>query len=181
MAINTLPTLFDDRPAPGCGLAEWAERSSRRVVHAPHAGRQRFAFYGGVSTEDRQDPLTSQARQRDLASMLVAGHGRIVVEYFDAGQSRVLPWVRRPQAAALLAAMADPDREFDAIVIGEYERAFYGSQYSLMAPLFEHYGIQLWTPEVGGRVDLRAESHDEAMIALGSSRSGRSPAPGSGC
>jgi len=28
-------------------------------------------------------------------------------------------------------------------VIGEYERAFYGSQYALMAPLFVHYGIQL--------------------------------------
>ena len=25
-----------------------------------------------------------------------------------------------------------------AVVIGEYERAFYGSQYALMAPLFEH-------------------------------------------
>jgi len=54
----------------------------------------------------------------------------------------VLPWARRPQAAALLAAMADPGRGFDAIVIGEYERAFYGSQYALMAPLFEHYGVQ---------------------------------------
>jgi site-specific DNA recombinase len=78
--------------------------------------------------------------------MLVAGHGRIVGEYFDVGQSRVLPWARRPQAAALLAAMADPDRDFEAIVVGEYERAFYGAQYSLMAPLFEHYGVQLWTP-----------------------------------
>jgi len=28
----------------------------------------------------------------------------------------------------------------------EYERAFYGSQYASMAPLFEHYGIQLWMP-----------------------------------
>jgi hypothetical protein len=26
----------------------------------------------------------------------------------------------------------------------EYERAFYGNQCALMAPLFEHYGIQLW-------------------------------------
>lgn len=33
--------------------------------------------------------------------------------------------------------MADPDPAFDAIVVGEYERAFYGSQYALMAPLFE--------------------------------------------
>jgi site-specific DNA recombinase len=81
--------------------------------------------------------------------------------------SRVLPWARRPQAAALVAAMADPGREFDAVVIGEYERAFYGSQYALMAPLFEHYGVQLWAPEVGGAIDFLADGHEEAMIALG--------------
>jgi hypothetical protein len=90
-------------------------------------GRLRFAFYGRVSTEDHQDPVTSRARQRDQAGALVAGHGRIVAEYFDTGQSRTPSWARRPQAAALPAAMADPDRGFDAIVIGEYERAFYVS------------------------------------------------------
>ena len=83
------------------------------------------------------------------------------------GESRTLPWARRPQAAALVAALADPDRGWDAIVIGEYERAFYGSQYASMAPLFEHYGIQLWMPEVGGRVDWHAEDHEETMLALG--------------
>jgi hypothetical protein len=36
-----------------------------------------------------------------------------------------------------------------------------------MAPLFEHYGVGLWTPEVGGRVDWRAEDHEETMLALG--------------
>src|SRR2546429_156744 len=36
-----------------------------------------------------------------------------------------------------------------------------------MAPLFEHYGIQLWTPEVGGRIDFHAEDHEETMLALG--------------
>jgi hypothetical protein len=116
----------------------------------PLRGGLRFAFYGRVSTEDHQDPVTSRVRQRDQARMLVAGHGRIAAEYFDAGQSRVLPWARRPQAAALPAAMADPDRGFDAIVVGEYERAFYGSQYALMAPLFEHYGVQLWTLRAAG-------------------------------
>jgi hypothetical protein len=35
-----------------------------------------------------------------------------------------------------------------------YERAFYGSQYAVMAPLFEHYGVQLRLPEAGGRVDF---------------------------
>jgi hypothetical protein len=99
--------------------------------------------------------------------MLVAGHGTIVAEFFDSGQSRMLPWARRSQAAALVAALADPDRGWDAIVIGEYERAFYGSQYASMAPLFEHYGIQLWAPELGGRIDFHVEDHEQTMLALG--------------
>jgi hypothetical protein len=49
-----------------------------------------------------------------------------------------------PQAAALVAQLAEPDWAWDAVVIGEYERAFYGNQYASMAPLFEHHGIQLW-------------------------------------
>jgi site-specific DNA recombinase len=120
-----------------------------------------------VSTEDWQDPVTSRARQLAQAVMLVAGHGIIVAEFFDTGESRTLPWARRPQAAALVAQLADPDRGWDAIVIGEYERAFYGSQYGSMAPLFEHYGIGLWMPEVGGRVDWHAEDHEQTMLALG--------------
>jgi hypothetical protein len=51
-------------------------------------------------------------------------HGRIVAEFFDVGYSRTLAWARRPQAAALVGALADPDRGWDAVVIGEYERAF---------------------------------------------------------
>jgi len=131
-------------------LISWAERSGHRQAGQSARCGLRFAFYGRVSTEDHQDPVTSRARQRDQAVALVAGSGWIVAEFFDVGHSRVLPWARRPQAAALLAALADPGCQFDAIVIGEYERAFYGPQYSLMAPLFEHYGVQLWMPEAGG-------------------------------
>jgi len=99
--------------------------------------------------------------------MLIAGRGIIMAEFFDTGESRTLPWARRPQAAALVAQLADPERGWDTVVIGEYERAFYGSQYALMAPLFEHYGIGLWMPEVGGRVDWHAEDHEQTMLALG--------------
>ena len=148
-------------------LKAWAERTGHRRAATNGRGGLRFVFYGRVSTEDWQDPVTSRARQRDQAAALVAGHGRIVAEFFDTGYSRTLAWARRPQAAALVAALADPDRGWDAIVIGEYERAFYGAQYASMAPLFEHYGIQLWTPEVGGRVDWHAEDHEETMLALG--------------
>jgi site-specific DNA recombinase len=167
------PALAMGRPVGGSAagrggdvLASWAEGLAGR---AGKPGRRclRFAFYGRVSTEDWQDPVTSRARQLQQAVMLVAGHGVIVAEFFDAGESRTLPWPRRPQAAALVAALADPDRGWDAVVIGEYERAFYGSQYASMAPLFEHYGVSLWMPEVGGRVDWHAEDHEQTMLALG--------------
>jgi site-specific DNA recombinase len=151
----------------GDALTLWARRSGRRRRAEPVRGELRFAFYGRVSTEDYRDPVTSRARQLGQAQGLVAGYGQITAEFFDAGQSRVLPWARRPQAAALLAAMADPDRSFDAIVIGEYERAYYGSQYALMAPLFEHYGVQLWMPEAGGRVDFGSEHDEQTMTHLG--------------
>ena len=156
-----------DRRTGGDLLAVWAEGLAGRRDEMRGRGCLRFAFYGRVSTEDWQDPVTSRARQLQQAVMLVAGHGVIAAEFFDCGESRTLPWAQRPQAAALVAALADPDRGWDAIVIGEYERAFYGSRYGLMAPLFEHYGIQLWIPEVGGRVDWHAEDHEQTMLALG--------------
>jgi site-specific DNA recombinase len=153
--------------AGGDTLILWAERSGRGGASEPGRSGLRFAFYGRVSTEDYQDPVTSRARQWDQAAALVAEFGLIVAEFFDVGWSRVLAWSRRPQAAALLAALADSDRGFDAIVVGEYERAFYGGQYAAMAPLFEHYGVQLWMPEAGGRVNFAAEGDEQLILALG--------------
>ena len=60
------------------GLLAWAERTGRRQALAPGGGRLRFAFYGRVSTEYWQDPVTSRARQLGQAGALVAGHGQIV-------------------------------------------------------------------------------------------------------
>ena len=106
------------------GLEEWAGRSCRRRPGGSSSGSLRFAFYGRVSTEDWQDPASSLARQREQAGALVRGHGKIVAEFFDIGESRAVAWARRPQAAALVAQLADPGRGWGAIVIGEYERAF---------------------------------------------------------
>jgi len=110
----------------------WAERTGHRRAAGRGRGDLRFAFYGRVSTEDWQDPVTSRARQRDQAAALVAGHGRIVAEFFDTGYSRTLPWA-----------------------------------YASMVPLFEHYDVTLWTPEIGGRIDFGAEDHEQTMLALG--------------
>ena len=151
----------------GDALVSWAARTARCDRRVAGRGMLRFVFYGRVSTEDWQDPVTSRARQREQAQALVRGHGHIVAELFDAGESRTVAWARRPQAAALVAQLADPDRGWDAVVIGEYERAFYGSQYAAMAPLLEHYGVQLWMPEAGGRVNYQSEHDEKTMTVLG--------------
>jgi site-specific DNA recombinase len=51
--------------------------------------------------------------------------------------------------------MADPDHEFDAIVIGEYERAFYGGQYAAMAPLFDTTAASCGLPRPAARSTFR--------------------------
>jgi len=108
MAVTALPGMPSaGQAAGGDMLALWAEATGHRRAAGHGLGRLRFAFYGRVSTEDWQDPVTSQARQRDQAAALVDGHGRIVAEFFDIGYSRTLAWARRPQAAALVAALAD--------------------------------------------------------------------------
>jgi hypothetical protein len=62
----------------------------------------KFAFYGRVSTEDNQDPESSRQWQLSLATSLIAPRGgEIVACFFDIGQSRSLPWARRPEAGKL--------------------------------------------------------------------------------
>ena len=127
-----------------------------------------YAFYGRVSTEDQQDPASSRQWQLARAETLIEPHGgRIVAEYFDIGQSRSLPWKRRPEAARLLEGFKDPDRGFDAVVVGEPARAFYGNQFGLTFPVFVHYGLELWVPEVGGKVDPGSDAHDLVMSLYG--------------
>ena len=67
----------------------------------------------------------------------------------------------------MLAAIADPDRGFDAIVVGEYARGFYGSQEIHLAPLLREHGVQLWLPEVDGPVDLDNPTHQTLLMLLG--------------
>jgi site-specific DNA recombinase len=127
-----------------------------------------FAFLGRVSTEDQQDPEASRAWQLHRSRQLIEPHGGVIVaEYFDIGQSRSLPWKRRPEASRLLEDFQNPHRGFAAVVIGEPQRAFYGHQFGLTFPVFTHYGISLWVPEVGGPVDTGSEAHDLVMTLFG--------------
>src|SRR6266542_5717566 len=129
----------------------------------------RFAFWGRCSTEDRQDPEASRAWQYSRADQLVAPRGGVIVaEYFDVDKSRSIPPARRPEANRLLAELANTERGFDGVVVGEPQRAFYGNQFGNTFPLFEHYGVPLWVPEVGGPIDSVNEAHDMIMSTFGS-------------
>ena len=149
----------------------------RRLEMSP--GHVRFAFYGRMSTREYQDLPTSRAWQVESANGITTGHGTIVAEYFDVHCSRRMPWDRRPQAAALLEAAASPNRTFDAVVIGEYERAFHGNQLPETIATLTAAGVQLWMPETGGPVDLRNPTQQALMMLLGhqSSREALGPVP----
>ena len=126
-----------------------------------------FAFLGRVSTEDQQDPESSRNWQKARAETLIGPRGRIVAEYFDIDRSRSIPPQRRPEASRLLDSLPDPGRGFQAVVIGEPQRAFYGSQFMMTSPVFEHYGVQLWVPEIGGPIDPSNEAHELIMSMYG--------------
>ena len=126
----------------------------------------RFAFYGRTSTAEFQDPATSRAWQREIALALVAAHGTITVEFFDVGCSRRVAWERRPQAAALLERACSSDRSFDAVVVGEFERAFTHRQLERVAGVLARRGIEIWLPEAGGPVRLDDPRHSVLMQVL---------------
>lgn len=166
------PTIAEPTQPEADPLATWAHRQPSKATRSrtrtrTASGGLRFALYGRISTSDFQDRESSHAWQREAACDLINGHGSIVTEFFDVGCSRRRAWPDRPQAAALLAAMADPNRTFDAVVIGEYERAFTGDQLRTLAPLFDRHGVQLWLPEINGPVDLHNPTHQAIIMLLG--------------
>ena len=45
--------------------------------------------------------------------------------------------------------------------------AFYGNQFGLTFPVFVHYGVALWVPEIGGAIDPGSDAHDLVMSLYG--------------
>lgn len=150
-------------------LCRWVARRFSDTAASPAAQIQaaprplRFAFAGRVSTEDLQSPEDSRLWQLRRARDIVRGRGEIVAEYFDIGQSRTVSWLRRPESTRLLDALANADRGFDAVVVGEPQRVFYDNQFGMIWPLFQHYRVGLWIPELGGPVDPDNEAHGMIM------------------
>lgn len=150
---------------------EWAVLDELLGVEAAPAldsGLGALAFYGRCSTEDNQDPETSRAWQLGNAQKFVEPlGGRIIAEYFDIGQSRSVPWERRDTALQLLTELKNPHRGWVGVVVGEGTRCWFGNQFSLTAPRFAAYGVDLWVPELGGKFDERNPSHKMLMSVLG--------------
>jgi site-specific DNA recombinase len=153
----------------GDTLASWAasQHKIRPRRFAVEETGLRFAFYGRMSTVDYQDRASSRRWQRMYADDVTEGHGRIVAEFFDEGVSRRVAWPDRPEAARLLATVADSVRGFDAIVVGEFERAFHGQQLLHLVPLLRRHGVGLWLPETCGPVDFDNPHHLALIDLLG--------------
>ncbi|MGH3537364.1 MAG: recombinase family protein, partial [Pseudonocardiaceae bacterium] len=83
------------------------------------------------------------------------------------GQSRSVPWERRTVALQLLADLKNPNRGWAGVVVGEGTRCWFGNQFSLTAPRFAAYGVDLWVPELGGKFEERNPSHKMLMSVLG--------------
>lgn len=49
------------------------------------------------------------------------------------------------------------------MVIGEYEWAFYGEQFTQISSVLRAHGVQLWMPEVDGPVDFDDADHQALM------------------
>jgi site-specific DNA recombinase len=161
---TVLVSTRDDR------LAAWVRdaQSAPRLRGLPASecrGGIRLAFYGRLSTVEYQDAASSR-RWQDNAVDLIDGRGVIVAEFFDVGCSRSVPWALRPEARRLLKMLAGPERGFDAIVVGEYERAFAGGQLHDLLPVLERSGVALWLPEAGGPVDVAEPSHQGGLLML---------------
>lgn len=138
------------------------------IVDAVDEGVGPVAVYGRCSTEDNQDPKTSRGWQFGNARKFIEPvGGTVAAEFFDIGQSRSVPWERREESSRLLAALKDPNRGWDAVVVGEGTRCWFGNQFSLIAPRFAAYGVDLWVPELGGKFDPRNPSHKMLMSVLG--------------
>jgi hypothetical protein len=77
------------------------------------------------------------------------------------------PWQDRPETSALLDVAADPDRDFGAVVVGEYERAFHGDQFREVVSRLNALGVAAWLPEAGGPVELGSPVHEALRVLLG--------------
>ena len=159
-SATRMDTLFeiDDRNV----LYGWAKARGRRRSGAQQQSGMaitglRFAFYGRTSTAEFQDPVTSRAWQREMAESVIVGHGMIAGgvlrrRVFTSGAVGAAAAGGGAAGAGARARM----RSFDAVVVGEFERAFTDRQFDMRSPrCWRVHGVAVWLPEAGGPVRSR--------------------------
>jgi hypothetical protein len=125
----------------------------------------KFAFYGQAITTDWRTARPIHAQQlADATGRIARRGGQIVADYFDVYPDGRRPWRHRRQAHQLLHAIEDPQRGFDAIVIGDTGSALTPAEYDDLLALCGEYGVQLWLPEVDEPVDPDNEEHQEIIM-----------------
>ena len=97
--------------------------------------------------------------------MAIAERGMIVAEFFDVGCSRQVPWESGAGSGATEKAQS-VDCRFDAVVVGEFERAFTDRQFEHVARILRRFGVAVWLPEAGGPVELDDPAHRVLMSVL---------------
>lgn len=131
-------------------------------------GLSRLVAYCRTSTVDQQSPEDSKAWQLARIRDVIAGRAEILRVVHDTDTTRAIPWERREQAGRLLRELTQPERGWDGVVVGETARAFGNAmQAQLVLLRLEHFGAQLWAPEVGGPVDADSEAHDILLNLFG--------------
>jgi len=124
----------------------------------------RFAIYSRVGDQDADSARLGQCAA--TLSLINGSRGEIAAIYVDTGVSRNLPWQERPQAKALLAALSQPRRPFDAVVIADVCRALGQGQLRSVTGLLGRHRVRLWAPEFGGPIHPGQRLHDVIITAF---------------
>jgi hypothetical protein len=126
-----------------------------------------FAFYGQAIMTSRMAARPIRAQQLADATTRAAHHdGTIVANYFDVYPDRHRALWHRRQATQMLRAIEDPQRSFDAIIIGDTASTLTPAVYDSLLTLCSQHGVQLWLPEVDGPVDRHNEEHQEIILEV---------------
>jgi len=109
----------------------------------------KFAFYGRVSTQDRQDPHLSLPSQKAACKRKVAElGGQIVAEFTDVDSARK---ESREGLMSLLEAASQPDRPFDAVIVWRTSRLARETFFALQVERWlNDMGISLYVADEPG-------------------------------
>lgn len=132
-------------------IAAKAPQSARTWVMSSAArGSLRFVFYGRTTTPvpaKSPEAMGEQERQLAIAQALVGDSGSIAISYFDTRSHRFSTWRHRPKARRILTALSNPNRGFDAIVVGDTRAVMSVQEFDGLTYRCLLHNVQLWCPE----------------------------------